>query len=265
MNTMVSSMSSPTGFDFYRFNFRLGFREIVRAIDYFRYFEHRLVAERLALEPGMSVLDLGSGTGLFALYLASQLKCQVVASDVAEHCLEWQRQAGRRVGMPLEPGSAFEVRKIDSREIPFEDNTFDRVINLGSIEHIAGQGDRLTASEMARVCKPGGRLVLSVPFAREYTEDETPSHYSGFERRYDEETLRTRIIDASGLPVIALDYFGEPKFRFSRAWYPLPFVLKLPFRHFMPVFSNLFLRRLNASERDRACGVCVTLGKPRLA
>lgn len=263
--TMAPSIATPSGFDFYRFNFQLGPREIVRAIDYFRYFEHRLVAERLALEPGMSVLDLGSGTGLFALYLAARLGCRVVASDVADHCLEWQRQAAKRVGMSLEPGSEFEVREIDSREIPFEANTFDRVINLGSIEHIPGHGDKLTASEMARVCKPGGRLVLSVPYAREYTEDETPSHYCGFERRYDEATLRERIIDASRLPVIAVDYFGEPTFPFSRAWYPLPFALKVPFRHFMPLFSNLFLRRLSGEERNRACGVCLTLGKSRSA
>lgn len=263
MMAMSEILKAPSAFDFYRFNFRLGPREIVRAVDYFRYFEHRLVAERLALAPGMRVLDLGSGTGLFALYLAERMGAEVIASDVADRCLQWQESAARRVGRTLEVGSGFEVRRIDSREIPFADGSFDRVLNLGSIEHIREDGDSRTAREMARVCKPGGKVVLSIPYAERYVEDEDPTHYFGdFERRYDDAALAERILGPAGIEVESLDYFGEPGLRFSRIWYGIPFALKLPIRHLGPVFSKLFLRRIPPAGRARACGVCITLRKP---
>lgn len=58
-------------------------------------------------------------------------------------------------------------------ELPFNDNTFDAVISYAVLEHV--QDPFKCASEIARVLKPGGRLLCSVPFLQPYHA--YPHHY----------------------------------------------------------------------------------------
>jgi SAM-dependent methyltransferase len=85
------------------------------------------------------------------------------------------------------------------------------------LEHIPGDGDTRTIRELARVLKPGGRLVVTVPYAGKYRSEcieqdvynlhngkRGTFHWSHF---YDEAALRKKLIEGSGLELEGV-YFG---------------------------------------------------------
>ena len=75
----------------------------------------------------------------------------------------------------------------DGKSFPFENEIFDFVISTQVLEHVPNPLDIL--NEMARVCKLGGRVVLSLPFV--YPEHEVPFDYFRFTRYGIESLLKT--------------------------------------------------------------------------
>jgi len=241
-----------------RVNDRLGPREWVRGLDYFRCIEYALVVEALGAHPGQRLLDMGCGKGPFALFLADRIGCHVHALDIDPECVSWQARGAKKLG--LEP-PAFAASEGDSRSLAHPDGSFDAVLNLGSIEHIRDDGDCLAAREMARVLKPGGRAILTIPYGPVHELIDSGPHVPGFERRYDDLALRERLIAPSTLEERTRVYFGEPGFAASSIVYGMPRVLRLPFRRITPLLARRWLARLPAPHRNRACGVCLILDK----
>lgn len=108
-------------------------------------------AERLAARPGEAVLDVATGTGWTARNIARH-GAEVSAVDFARPLLD----AARELSSHVRPKIAF--HEADAERLPFEDGAFDRVISTFGVMFAADQ--RQAAAELARVCKPGGRLVL---------------------------------------------------------------------------------------------------------
>jgi exosortase/archaeosortase family protein len=97
----------------------------------------------------------------------------------------------------------------DVRSLPFVDNSFDAIYSMGTIEHFDESETAVT--EMARVLKPGGRLVLGVPnrhdpFLRPllvWLLSAVGLYAYGFEKSYSRRQLN-RMLDRSGLvPVVS--------------------------------------------------------------
>jgi 2-polyprenyl-3-methyl-5-hydroxy-6-metoxy-1,4-benzoquinol methylase len=111
----------------------------------------RLAYLRAEVVPGQRVLDLGCGEGFFAAALATA-GCIVVGADVAEEPL---RRARRRL-------QSLDLQLIDAeRRWPLPDAGFDVVWAGEVIEHVLDTSAWL--SELRRVLKPGGTLLLSTP------------------------------------------------------------------------------------------------------
>jgi SAM-dependent methyltransferase len=93
------------------------------------------------------VLDIGCGTGETAERIAKELGTVVIAAD----------QSNRMVDLARERG--LEAVVADIQAMPFEDGEFDCVVAGWVLYHVP---DRKTAiSELARVLRPGGRLVAA--------------------------------------------------------------------------------------------------------
>ena len=109
-------------------------------------------------QPTSLVLDVGTGTGHTAFALAPQVR-QVIATDITQEML----LEGRK--LQVENGIRnVEFREVDAHHLPFDDATFDIVTCRRAAHHFADVVQAL--SEMQRVLKPGGRLVIddrSVP------------------------------------------------------------------------------------------------------
>jgi malonyl-CoA O-methyltransferase len=113
--------------------------------------EEPVVREALGDVGGLSVLDLGCGTGRHALWLAGA-GASVTAVDFSEGMMEKAR---------AKPGAEkvrFLVHDLHER-LPFADGAFDRVVSGLVLEHLHGLAPFL--SEARRVLKPGGRAVVS--------------------------------------------------------------------------------------------------------
>lgn len=113
---------------------------------------HEAIVESVDPRQGERMLDVGCGTGELAI-LASRTGAEVIGSDLAPALVETaRRQAG-------EQGRSIVFDVADCEALPYEDASFDIVTStLGAI--FAPDHAR-AASELARVCRPGGRLALT--------------------------------------------------------------------------------------------------------
>jgi SAM-dependent methyltransferase len=102
--------------------------------------------------PGTRVLDVGAGSGNASLP-AARAGGKVVASDLTPVLLEKGRARSEREGLDIEWVEA------DAEALPFEDGSFDRV--LSAIGAMFAPRHDVTAAELARVCAPGGMVVMA--------------------------------------------------------------------------------------------------------
>lgn len=110
---------------------------------------------------GARVLVAGCGVGMYARQIRERLSDQVDAFDI-----EYERVRAARAAVPRALAAAGEF-------IPFADDSFDIVLSHEVIEHVAD--DRRSASELLRVAKPGGRILLFCP--NRWHPFETHGHY----------------------------------------------------------------------------------------
>lgn len=101
-------------------------------------------------EDGCKVLDVGTGTGMIAAAFAS-LGCKVTAVDLCINMIEKAKQNLADNNLNAE----FIVTQAD--ELPFEDNSFDMVVNR-NVTWALPEPEK-TLKQWARVLKPGGILL----------------------------------------------------------------------------------------------------------
>ena len=104
--------------------------------------------DRLDPKPGERILDVATGTGWTARRIASR-GARVTGVDIGEEVIAAARD--------LAPALDFRVG--DAEALPFPDAHFDAVTSTFGVMFCA-QPER-AAGELARVCKPGGRVVLT--------------------------------------------------------------------------------------------------------
>ncbi len=110
--------------------------------------------DRAGVGPGSDALDVCCGTGDLALALRRRIgpDGRVVGCDFSEPMLELARRKSGEQGLPVEFGSA------DALDLPYGDASFDAVTVGFGARNLADLPRGL--SEMARVLRPGGRLVI---------------------------------------------------------------------------------------------------------
>lgn len=96
------------------------------------------------------VLECACGTGLLTLPMAQICK-EIVATDYSDGML---KQTQKKVS----GYNNVRIQKASILEIPFDDNKFDVVVAANVIHLLDDPGKAL--SEMKRVCKPGGKLII---------------------------------------------------------------------------------------------------------
>jgi SAM-dependent methyltransferase len=111
---------------------------------------------RLRLKPDSSVLEVGCGSGGYALHLASTVGCNVTGLDVNSPGVANANQLAATAGLAAR--ARFELCDA-SKSLPFDDWTFDAVFSNDVLCHIPGRPNVLR--EMFRVLKPGGRMLFS--------------------------------------------------------------------------------------------------------
>ncbi|CAN5395891.1 virulence-associated methyltransferase [soil metagenome] len=109
--------------------------------------------DHAGLDAGMEVLDVGTGTGGTLAIPAAQRGARVVGSDLTPEHFDAARLRAKEAGVEIEWVEA------DAEDLPFDDARFDRVFS--TFGHMFAPRHEAAASEMARVCRPGGTVAFT--------------------------------------------------------------------------------------------------------
>ena len=109
-------------------------------------------------QPGREVLEVGVGTGLALPHYAADRR--VTGIDYSDEMLGKARQKVRELGLE----TTVTLAQMDARDLAFPDDHFDTVAAM-HILSVVPDPEQVVA-EMARVCKPGGKVVITNHFAR---------------------------------------------------------------------------------------------------
>ncbi|CAI9413790.1 class I SAM-dependent methyltransferase [Nocardioides sp. T2.26MG-1] len=118
--------------------------------------------DRLGLQPGERVLDMGAGGGRHAFEMYRR-GADVVAFDMDADELAGVLEifGAMKENGEVPAGASADIKQGDALELPFADGEFDRIVAAEVLEHI--HDDVTAIKELVRVLRPGGTLAISVP------------------------------------------------------------------------------------------------------
>jgi SAM-dependent methyltransferase len=152
------------------------------------------LAGELADRDAGPILDAGCGTGGMLAHLGPANS--VIGIDNEALALSFAR---RRGAQRLIEGSAV--------GLPFPDNTFSTVYSLDVLEHL--DDDHVGIRELERVCRPGGRIIITVPaFRFLWSQHDVVNQHR---RRYRAHELRD-LVRGAGLEINLLSYSNTALF-----------------------------------------------------
>jgi cyclopropane-fatty-acyl-phospholipid synthase len=161
-----------------------------------------LVCTKLDLQPGQRVLDIGCGWGSFAIHAASRHGVQVVGITLSPP----QAELGQRRAAELGLADQVDIRVADYRTVA--DEPFDAVASIGMVEHVGSNQIDVYARQVARLVKPGGRVLNhgiarlrhtdpeAGPFSERYVfPDAAPLHLSRIQLALERAGIETEHVE----------------------------------------------------------------------
>jgi SAM-dependent methyltransferase len=112
-----------------------------------------VVLERIGVEPGADLLDVGTGSGGTVAIPAALGGARVVGLDLTPELFEHARRRAAEAGVEIEWVEG------DAADLPFADASFDRVVS--TFGAMFAPDHARAAAELVRVCRPGGRIGMA--------------------------------------------------------------------------------------------------------
>jgi SAM-dependent methyltransferase len=150
------------------------------------------VVRLLAVSPGMTVVDLGAGTGYFLRYLSAAVGAagRVLALDVEPDMIRYMKERAAQEHL-----GTVEARVVRSDDPGLPEGSVDRILVVDTWHHVAGRA--AYARKLAAALKPNG-LVMIVDFTRESKHGPPPEMRLGPEEVA--EDLADGGLEAASLP-----------------------------------------------------------------
>ncbi len=121
-----------------------------------------LALKELSFAPDAAILDVGTGKGNFAIFLASQ-GFNVLTGEPSTDTSHYAGQDWAKKAEALGVLDRIRFQSFDAGEMPFEANSFDAVFFFGVLHHVDESQREGVLSESLRVSKPEGAVVFFEP------------------------------------------------------------------------------------------------------
>jgi ubiquinone/menaquinone biosynthesis C-methylase UbiE len=140
------------------------------------YLNPDLIWEKAALKNPIVLIDIGAGTGFFALHFSKKIEGKIYACDISDEMVKWMND-----NLLLESQGIVIPVKMDENSVPLPDGTADLVYMI-NLHHELEDPIRVI-KESLRLLKEGGRLMI-IDWKKEETPEGPP-----LELRVEEETI----------------------------------------------------------------------------
>ena len=138
----------------------------------------RELIEQASITSGQRILDIGCGTGSFAVLLMRQrADVEVIGLDPDPKALRRAKAKATRAAVSIQFDQGF------ADQLPYESRSFDRVFSSLMFHHLDEQTQQRTLTEVLRVLKPGGSFHL-LDFASNDHSSHPDSHESSSHRSH---------------------------------------------------------------------------------
>ena len=174
------------------------------------------IPQILDLKSKSSVLELGCGSGGYALHLAEKLECSLVGLDINASGVRNANQLALQRGLAAR--ARFEQCDV-SKGLPFADQTFDAAFSNDVLCHIPGRPKVL--GEIFRVLKPGGRMLFSdaLVLGGIVSNEEIATRSSIGFYLYTPPGENERLIDRAGFRGVRVTDTTEAAARIAKRWH----------------------------------------------
>lgn len=197
----------------------IGLQRLVLPVSYWRYAEFGYVVRHLSARSGGRVLDLGSPKDL-AVFLARRRNFAVRATDILTSAIARSSRTAAAAGVAGDGPGRVLSEVADGRQLPYPTDAFDAAYSVSVLEHIPDAGDGEALRELVRVVRPGGIVIVTTPYDRQYREtfvdgpvyerdNTSPGQRVFFERHYDRDSLQRRLLQVTGTRLVNLELWGE--------------------------------------------------------
>ena len=224
--------------------------------DITQHIRFRHVSKLLDTKAGHVIIDLGCGYGLFSTWLAS-MGVRVIGIDTDSDKIKFAQKTAKI--LHIRNRSSYVMASVDS--LPFKEKSFDYLLCLDVIEHIPNDLNAL--SEMSRILKPSGILILTTPCQpqkfRFKSGIELHEHWGHVREGYSFEHLKTIIGDRC-MEIVScfswLKYFTSKVFDFYFKFFweqhskfrLLLCALLFPLMCMVSFLDDIFFRRSQGNE-----------------
>ncbi|MFN3979379.1 MAG: methyltransferase domain-containing protein [Caldilinea sp.] len=259
--TLPSTLS-----DFLRFEFDVfGEQYPVPAYDSFliRYGEYNYVLDHLTPGAGQTIVDIGSDANLLLFYLTAR-GANVIGVDLNKQLEKKIRSRQQQVENIIKKNLALSFKVEDATKLAsFANDSVDVVTAISAIEHMfssEGRGDQMAIDAIARVLKPGGVTIVTLPTSNggPFHESSTgDARYHLPYRLYTPQALEERILSNPNLEVVDWSYLAQttPDVRFDNLhffnfWMALKPEERWKWAWVQPHLAVLFNPRVSRTEGE---------------
>jgi len=245
------------------------------ALRYWRVLEFAYILDRLPKQEKLKILDISSPK-ILSFYLARKHEQRVTAIDIWGEEIVFWKEILKRIDGKGNMAANINLLIEDATCLSLENESFDCVYSVSSIEHFDDSGDTKALREISRVLKKGGIAVITVPYdenGHEVFKGEDVYHKKFtsepvfYERWYDKDLLQERLLRDSGLELIDFR-LGFEKYiclhhKIITKSYKLPYPIRILWNAIDP-FIGLINLRATLKLNTRKEGVALlTLSKPK--